>query len=201
MKIITSWDDGDVLDLRMAELLEKYKIPAIFFIPIFNTEITSRQLIDISNNPLFEIGSHTLTHPILRDIEGKQAWNEISTSKIELEELIQKDVKSFCYPRGRYNADIISMVKKAGYVYARTTHVFNIYEKKGINLEAKPTIHAYNGRKEYNGEHWLKLAKMYFDKAKEINGLFHVWGHSKEVNRDNEWENLEELFKYIEQNR
>ena len=32
--ITTSWDDGHPLDLRLAELLHKYDVPATFYIPV-----------------------------------------------------------------------------------------------------------------------------------------------------------------------
>ncbi len=36
--ITTSWDDGHPLDLKLAELLQRYAIPATFYIPIDNIE-------------------------------------------------------------------------------------------------------------------------------------------------------------------
>jgi Predicted xylanase/chitin deacetylase len=68
-----------------------------------------------------EIGSHTLTHPFLTKIPPAEARREIEDSKKLLEDKLGVEVKSFCYPYGDHNAEVVEMVKKAGYQYAFTT--------------------------------------------------------------------------------
>lgn len=36
--VTTSWDDGHPSDLKLAELLKRYDVPATFYIPIDNRE-------------------------------------------------------------------------------------------------------------------------------------------------------------------
>ena len=36
MKFQTSWDDGSIFDFKIYDLLKKYKLPGIFYIPTFN---------------------------------------------------------------------------------------------------------------------------------------------------------------------
>jgi len=36
--VTTSWDDGHPSDLKLAELLREYDVPATFYIPIDNLE-------------------------------------------------------------------------------------------------------------------------------------------------------------------
>jgi peptidoglycan/xylan/chitin deacetylase (PgdA/CDA1 family) len=68
-----------------------------------------------------EIGSHTLTHPFLTKIPPAEARREIEDSKKLLEDKLGVEVKGFCYPYGDHNAEVVEMVKKAGYQYAFTT--------------------------------------------------------------------------------
>lgn len=68
-----------------------------------------------------EIGSHTLTHPSLREIDIKEAEREIEFSKKKLEDKLGVEIKSFCYPYGHYNQAVRDVVEKTGYRYAFTT--------------------------------------------------------------------------------
>ncbi|MBW1793714.1 MAG: polysaccharide deacetylase family protein [Deltaproteobacteria bacterium] len=67
-----------------------------------------------------EIASHTRTHPRLPELDALRMWEEVSSSKKELEELLGRPVVSFAYPYGSFNEDCVVIVKKAGYQVACT---------------------------------------------------------------------------------
>jgi glycosyltransferase involved in cell wall biosynthesis/peptidoglycan/xylan/chitin deacetylase (PgdA/CDA1 family) len=73
----------------------------------------------------FEIGAHTVHHPILNECTAQQARAEIADCKAELEAIIGGAVHSFAYPNGRPGRDFsrehVDMVKAAGYQTAVTT--------------------------------------------------------------------------------
>lgn len=73
----------------------------------------------------FEIGAHTVHHPILNECTAQQARAEIGDCKAELEAIIGGQVHSFAYPNGRpgedFRAEHVEMVKAAGYRNAVTT--------------------------------------------------------------------------------
>ena len=73
----------------------------------------------------FEIGAHTVHHPILNECTAQQAQMEIGASKEALEAIIGGKVLSFAYPNGRpgedFRAEHVEMVKAAGYRNAVTT--------------------------------------------------------------------------------
>ena len=73
----------------------------------------------------FGIGAHTLSHPILAQCSRKSAWNEISSVREIISDLIRGNVDLFAYPNGipllDFNNEHIQMVKKAGYKAAVTT--------------------------------------------------------------------------------
>jgi len=196
-RFISSWDDGKRLDLRLAKLLKKYNIPAIFYIPTC-CELTDDEIMSLYKMG-FEIGGHTFSHPQdLKLLNHIELECEIESNKKFLEDILKTKITKFCYPRGRYDDNVIEAVIKAGYKEARTTKV--LCNKEPDNrFKTSTTIHIYQ-RSEYKEIDWLKLAKDLFIKTKKENGVYHLWGHSHEIDRDNNWEKLEELLKFIREN-
>ena len=72
----------------------------------------------------FEIGAHTVTHPILASTDTNEAWSEIQRSKNDLEDLTGRAVTLFAYPNGKpgqdYLPEHVQMVREAGFVGAVT---------------------------------------------------------------------------------
>jgi peptidoglycan/xylan/chitin deacetylase (PgdA/CDA1 family) len=102
------------------EVLEGQVRSAIALPAPFDTE-SVRTL----HNQGFDIGAHTVHHPILNECTRAQARAEIGDSKDELEAIIGGRVHSFAYPNGRPNEDYgrehVAMVKALGYTSAVTT--------------------------------------------------------------------------------
>ena len=102
------------------EVLEGQARSAIALPAPFDTE-SVRTL----HNQGFDIGAHTVHHPILNECTRAQARAEIGDSKDELEAIIGGRVHSFAYPNGRPNEDYgrehVAMVKALGYTSAVTT--------------------------------------------------------------------------------
>lgn len=67
-----------------------------------------------------EIGSHTLTHTDLNQLDSDNKQKEIFDSKKHLEYLINLPVKSFAYPYGHYDDDSLRLIEQAGYDFACT---------------------------------------------------------------------------------
>ncbi len=216
--VTTSWDDGHVADLRLATLLKQYGIPGTFYIAPDNHEIpknlrlTPTQIKQLSND--FEIGAHTLTHPKLTKIAPKQASKEITQSKKLLEKITGKPVTSFCYPCGDYSPLIKQMVRAAGFTYARTTERFWANTTRG-SLDAPTTIHAYRHYSDLFKIarfakwrplkalkyllNWEDLAIAQFEQIKNDGGVFHLWGHSWEIDKQHGWSRLEKLLAHMSQ--
>lgn len=77
------------------------------------------------HNQGFEIGAHTVRHPILNESSNDDARDEIMGSKEQLEAVIGAKVKMFAYPNGRPIKDFmrrhVDMVKACGYSAAVIT--------------------------------------------------------------------------------
>jgi peptidoglycan/xylan/chitin deacetylase (PgdA/CDA1 family) len=63
----------------------------------------------------WEIGSHGLNHYALTELAPDALSDELTGSKISLEQLFQCRVTAFCYPYGAWNQRIQEHVKRAGY--------------------------------------------------------------------------------------
>ncbi len=213
--VTTSWDDGHKLDLRVAKMLEKYNLPGTFYIAPRDREfeavdrLTDAEIKNIAKS--FEIGAHTMTHPRLPKVSDGTAGKEITESKKYLEKVTGKQVSSFCYPGGSYKARHVRMVREAGFRYARTVrrHAFGY---SGFPFEARTTIHTYNHFLDlwkiakfarFNPVRtvryfqWDVLSKAIFDSVCERGGVFHLWGHSWEIDNHGDWEKLESVLRYI----
>jgi len=194
--ITTSWDDFTEQDERLVQLLLEYRIPAIFYIP-YNAllrEGAMRLAKRVSKR--FGIGSHTVNHKILTKISNDELTEEVFGSKQLLESSLEIPINSFCYPRGRYNQKVINVVKEAGYTSARTVDVLNT-DILTDPYRIKTTIHAFSGRQEYKGDCWVDIGLRKLDEVLLCGGYFHLWGHSKEIEKNKEWTNLEWFLSYL----
>jgi peptidoglycan/xylan/chitin deacetylase (PgdA/CDA1 family) len=83
--------------------------------------VKADDLVELATNELFEIGSHTVNHPLLasqpRDIQEK----ELNDSRRILEELTGARVRSLSYPYGgpdAFDETTVEVARSAGYRYA-----------------------------------------------------------------------------------
>lgn len=63
----------------------------------------------------WEVGSHGLDHLVMTSMSSDEIEAEVVESKKMLEKLLGEKVKTFCFPFGRYNQEIVEKTKKAGY--------------------------------------------------------------------------------------
>ena len=221
MRITFSFDDNHKLNLKIADLFDEFGFTATFYI---NRDITPKHPPPMEKDEIknlfdrgFEIGAHTLTHPVLTTIEfEKELWNEIKGSKDYLEKIIGAKIYCFCYPKGQFNSKILEFVRSAGYKYART-----VGEGCTANPDNPyiivPTIQIYNkAQRRYlrfkkrlinkepysiSGD-WKRSCLLFMKKRKEEESVksertIHIWGHSWEVDKQNLWKDLEELLGKI----
>ncbi len=62
-----------------------------------------------------EIGSHSVTHPILTNICHTRLRRELSESRERIESELSRRVDLFCYPNGNFNREVQHEVRRAGY--------------------------------------------------------------------------------------
>lgn len=68
----------------------------------------------------WEVASHTITHPDLRDLDGTALTREVAGSKELMERELGVEIENFCYPAGMYDEKVMAAVEAAGYRGATT---------------------------------------------------------------------------------
>jgi hypothetical protein len=217
--ITTSWDDGHPLDFRLADLLSKYDLKGTFYIPQNNPEqriLDKKGIKTLSQG--FEIGGHTLNHVNLLAVDLARAENEIKGCKLWLEDTLGDQIKAFCYPRGKFNAKHKKIVGESGFYYARTVELLSTniddllsasttiqlfnqplvaYVKNNLKRRKPGQIFYFMSKIHIHQLRLTKIAELYLQQAVEKGGVFHVWGHSWEIEQLGLWKQLEEIFKVL----
>jgi peptidoglycan/xylan/chitin deacetylase (PgdA/CDA1 family) len=68
-----------------------------------------------------EVGSHTLSHVRLAGAAPETLRREVAGSRAVLEDVLQGEVRGFCYPWGSFDAVAANAVRAAGYDHACVT--------------------------------------------------------------------------------
>ena len=222
--VTTSWDDGHELDIKLINMLDLYGIKGTFYLSKSTNQLNVKEIKEISAR--HEVGAHSIGHKRLTELKHADLVYEIEESKKWLEDIIGKKVGMFCYPYGDYNKDVLEIVKQCGFTGARTTQSFvvdkiiekylmpvtiqvypfpvkNIFKSK-LNFIFYRNYGYYKNIKEINLPlssyfSWVNLANNLFEYSKKLQGCFHVWGHSWEIDKCSMWSNLEKLFMHIKQ--
>jgi len=216
--ITTSWDDGHPLDLRVAELLSKYGLLGTFYIPMIaeNETMPAAQIRELSL--AFEIGAHTLHHAVLTEATEQKAWQEIAGSKSWLESNTGLPCLMFCPPKGKYTNRHLDIARKAGYLGVRNVELLSLdFPRKNAGIMLLPTtIQAYphgslafakNAVKRMalknllrlmthgRSTDWPALARSLLHESLRHGGVFHLWGHSWELQETGQWQLLDEALR------
>ncbi|MGH7182098.1 MAG: polysaccharide deacetylase family protein, partial [Nitrospiraceae bacterium] len=75
---------------------------------------------EIANNGM-DIGSHTMTHPMMSQISERELRQEVQDSRGRLQDALGRSVNGFVYPSGDYHAMAREVVRQAGHGYACTS--------------------------------------------------------------------------------
>jgi|GEM_PF-972276 peptidoglycan/xylan/chitin deacetylase (PgdA/CDA1 family) len=75
---------------------------------------------EMANNGM-DIGSHTLTHPMMSQMSEQVLRQEVQDSRRRLQDELGRSVNGFVYPSGDYHAMARDVVRQAGHWYACTS--------------------------------------------------------------------------------
>jgi peptidoglycan/xylan/chitin deacetylase (PgdA/CDA1 family) len=104
------------------------------------------ELREMADSELVEIGSHTVTHPILASLTDEESWQEMTVSRAQIEEGLGRQIGSFCFPNGKpsdYRPSHLQQLRDAGYngaVVARfgmASRGANLYELPRIGVSGR----------------------------------------------------------------
>jgi len=219
--VTTSWDDGDYADMRLAEMLRSRGVAGTFYVPTRpyggRLSLSTDNLRSLSSEG-FEIGAHGVTHQLLWGLSAKELASEIAPCKPTLEGIVGKEVRMFCYPCGRYDANVVRSLKNAGYWGARTVRMlvtgfeFDPFEMPTtVQIIPQPRASYFKNVARSRRldslrvclanlpllDNWLELGKRLFDSVLENGGVWHMYGHSHEIDKLGLWGELEEILDYV----
>jgi peptidoglycan/xylan/chitin deacetylase (PgdA/CDA1 family) len=218
--LTTSWDDGHPSDFRVADLLAKYGLRGTFYVPrtAETATMSPAHVRDLSDN--FEIGGHTVNHVVLTEATDDRAGREIAESKPWLEDITGRPCPMFCPPKGKYYHRHLGMIRAAGFSGVRTVELLSLdFPRPTDGLMLMPTtvqahphgVGAYarnlvrraavrnlwlamlHGRTT----DWLTLTRRLLTRAIRRGGVFHLWGHSWELDASDQWGRLEDAFRLM----
>jgi peptidoglycan/xylan/chitin deacetylase (PgdA/CDA1 family) len=215
----TSWDDGHPLDFRVAELLEKYGLAGTFYVPRTSQKAVmhTREICELGHK--FEIGAHTLEHVRIDRLTDEEAFAQLSGSRQWVEEVTGKSCEVFCFPGGMFKKRQLRLVREAGFRAARTVELLSTAEPRQIDglCVIPTTIQAFpHGTYAYVKNALLRFSRAFYfalrsssksgdwvAQAMEIlvrtieqGGVFHLWGHSWEIEQEGQWQQLESFLSF-----
>jgi len=159
-----------------------------------------------------------MSHNVLPALRSKEIAREAGICRNRLEDILDKQVRMFCYPKGRLNAAVIRHVKDAGYEGARTTRILR--QRLDFDPFQMPTsLFAYpNKRKMYAKnlikgrnilglfnyvtqfiplDSWVSMGKILFDQVLKEGGVWHLLGHSWQIEEMCLWDELKQMLDYV----
>ena len=80
----------------------------------------SQELQALAGSSLFEIGAHTINHPILSHLPQEEQEYEITQSKHFLENMLNLPITSFSYPHGDYSSETLKIIEQLNFKNACT---------------------------------------------------------------------------------
>lgn len=222
--VTTSWDDGHPLDLRIADLLARYGLTGTFYIPrnVGWPTMTAGEICQLGSR--FEVGAHTLDHTALNRAADGEALRQLSGSRAWIEDVTGKPCRVFCFPAGKYRRAQLPLVRGAGYLSARTIEFLSTDLPRRVEGLAlipttvqayphSPVAYAKNALKRWSlvnlfrtgallsRRDWQKLAGKLLERTLRHGGVFHLWGHSWEIEQEHQWDRLEKLLATIAANK
>lgn len=203
MRVMQCWDDGDVDDIRLIGILKRHGAKATFNINPGGWKSERRvghvrngyevwklsldEMKDVYKG--FRVAGHTMTHPLLTKLDPEWAMAELVECRKYIERHFGFKEMGMAYPCGgvNYNDAVKELVRKAGYLYARTIENSALKLNVEDPMELKPQCHFSHP------DFWDK-----FEKVRQIDGDFYFWGHTFELFGDQaRWDALESMIERI----
>jgi peptidoglycan/xylan/chitin deacetylase (PgdA/CDA1 family) len=187
-----SYDDGQIFDIRLAEILRKHGMKGTFNLNS-STLADSDNAFFVNKNKLneiyegHEIAIHGVEHKDLTHMTEQEISLEILPDRQALEKLTGRIIQGMAYAFGTYNDTVIRIINSLGVHYSRTVNENHYFELPRNFLAWDPTCHHNNDLMKWGKEFldfplWRELPLMY------------VWGHSYEFGDSEErWKLIEDF--------
>ncbi len=191
--VTMSYDDGTIHDRRLAEIFNKYGIKGTFHLNSGFLGHEGRLTADELKTTLagHEVSLHMLTHAFPTKIPDEVLIHEVIEDRKNLEAASGYIVKGMSYPYGDVSDEVVQKLKALGVVYSRTTHVTHGFGIPSDFMYWHGTCHHHDALED--SKRFIELINM----KKDGMHLLYIWGHSYEFDRENNWEDIEEVCKIL----
>ena len=197
-----TYDDGVLQDVRFVALLNKYNLKGTFNLNsgLMESEFewtheSGRVIKRLSKDkavPLYqghEIACHTLTHPYMHDLSEQEILHELQEDKANLEKLFGREVKGFAVPFDYYSERIENCVRQCGFSYARISQESRSFAPQTDYFNWKATVFHTDPELE-------QLTRQFIESDEEL-AIFQIVGHSYDLDVENMWDRIENVFRMI----
>lgn len=126
--VVLTFDDGYLQNFTVAApLLRERGMKATFFVHTVGRDqsgsgaypkMTWAQLRELDADPLFEVQSHSVSHPNLTALSQADLDKEMRDSRTALERQLGGTRTFFSFPMGHYDSRVIDAARAAGYTMA-----------------------------------------------------------------------------------
>ncbi len=200
--VTLSYDDGQIHDKRLIEIMSKHGIKGTFNLNSNNyTEnasfpIKADELKEIYLDTGNEIALHGVNHLSLAITDLGEGTHSIAADRENLEAITGTIIKGMAYANGSYSDDVCTMLRMCGVKYSRTTISTEKFDMPTDWLRLPATCH-------HNNPNLMELAHKFIEEppyryfpGRKLK-LFYLWGHSYEFNNNDNWNVIEEFCEYI----
>ncbi len=83
--------------------------------------MSDEELRRLTSNGLVTVGAHTVNHPVLSSMQPQEQAREINESRDQLEQILDRPIRTFSYPYGclqHYTKDTVNLAREAGFTCA-----------------------------------------------------------------------------------
>jgi peptidoglycan/xylan/chitin deacetylase (PgdA/CDA1 family) len=101
--------------------------------------LSADEIVQLAEGGLVNVGSHTISHPVLSSLDLAAQREEIRRSRLCLEGILDSRITSFAYPyggRSHYTAETVAAVHEAGFELACSN--FNGIVRHGADIYQLP---------------------------------------------------------------
>jgi peptidoglycan/xylan/chitin deacetylase (PgdA/CDA1 family) len=152
--IILTFDDGyEDFYTAAYPVLKRYGFMADSFIITgragYKGYLTWDQMRQMQAGGLVQFESHTVDHVEMNHISLARAQHELVDSKATLEQELGRRVDIFCYPSGRYNAQVEALLPRDGYIAGVSTRAGAVHNSAELQALSRVRIHGRDTLKDF----------------------------------------------------
>ncbi len=196
-----SYDDGQIHDKRLIEIMSKHGIKGTFNLNsnhYFNPDaaIKREELCSLYLASGNEIAVHGVDHLSLAMTDPGEGTHSIVCDRENLEEITGRIIKGMAYANGSYSDEVCTMLKACGIKYSRTTVSTEKFDMPTDWLKLPATCHHNNPRLMELAHKFIEEPPYHYFPNRKLK-LFYLWGHSYEFNNNDNWNVIEEFCEYM----